>query len=855
MSNKAPETLHTPMMQQYLGIKANHQDSLVFYRMGDFYELFFEDAKIASKILDIVLTTRGRSCGEPVPMAGVPFHAAENYQARLLNAGYAVVVVEQVGIPGESKGPVNREVTRILTPGTVTDDAFVAGSEDLWIAAIAENEKSLAIVFGSITSGEILVHDNLNSSQMLAVLTQMAPKECLTFKNLYHETNSKVLEVLAWHFSDNQLFTMLEKVYGTNDLVSCGLSEVSSPARHATAALLTYFCDTQKARLVHFERPRRVFIDNQVTLDQTTQRNLELTSTIRGERKHSLLWVLDQTETAMGSREISRWITKPYRDNEIPHQRLIKISALKESGLISTIQLALRQIGDIERIIARIGLRSARPRDLIRLKESLSVLPGLKSTLLSSDSAPVSDIGETIDPMLKLHQLLTHALLDEPAITLSAGAVIREGFDAELDRLRHFSKDAGSYLTNLEQKEREQSGIQALKLGFNRVHGYFFEISKAALATSEMPIHFHRRQTLKNAERFTTPELKNFEDQALSAESQAFSRERLIFESLFDPLSDAINKLKDTARAISGLDVLTCLAKVAKDQQWICPTLTNDFTIDIKNGRHPVIEGTSDTPFVPNSGRLTPEQSLILLTGPNMGGKSTFMRQIALITLLARIGSFVPAETASIGSVDRIFTRIGASDDLPGGRSTFMVEMTETAIILAEAKPNSLVLMDEVGRGTSTSDGLALAWATAEYLSNIGALTLFATHYFELTLLSDNTSNVVNMHFSATTSGEDIVLLHRVLEGPTSQSYGIHVARKAGVAEPVLARAANYLAELETRQMTLKHLTDVRSETRVIESNPLIEHLASIDVEDLSPREAWVVLEQSVNKAKDSLGS
>lgn len=845
---------HTPMMQQYLAIKANHPEALVFYRMGDFYELFYEDAKKAAAALDITLTARGQSAGEPIPMAGVPYHAAENYQARLLNAGFSVVVCEQVGIPGESKGPVAREVTRILTPGTVTDEAFVQAGDELWVMAVAGDALIHSACFASVSRGEIIIYDQVSTASLDSLVARMRPRECLTQDSAPSAFEGKVVQTPAWHFSLEQLDRELERTYGVSDRHGMDLADASAPALEATAALLTYLYDTQRTALLHFERPRVERSHTELTLDHTTQKNLELLTTLRGEKKHSLWWVLDRTATAMGSRELSRWITTPSRDNTMVRARQEKIRALIEAGILTDLHHHLGQMGDIERIIARIGLGSAKPRDLTRLRDSLRAIPGLKDRLTETQQATLDALAGALNPLPELAALLTRALMDEPALVISAGGVIRDGYDPELDRLRHFSVDANQLLLTMEREEREASGLTGLKLGYNRVHGYYFELSKAALGQTEVPAHFQRRQTLKNAERFTTPQLKTFEDQALSAESQALKRERLLYEGLFEPLLESLAELKALSRAIAHLDVLGGLAAVARESGWVAPELSDVPEIHIKAGRHPVIEKAHPTPFVPNDTALAEGQSLALITGPNMGGKSTYMRQTALIVILARMGSYVPAQSARIGTLDRIFTRIGASDDLAGGRSTFMVEMTETAAILAEATAASLVLMDEVGRGTSTFDGLALAWAGAESLAERGALTLFATHYFELTRLAETYRQVFNIHLTAQVSGESIVFLHRVAEGPTSRSYGLHVARKAGLPDAVLGRAASYLAELEAGQQAISAPTAPQPDLFSIAPDPIVSALAKLDLDGMSPREAWTTLEHWVEKARRSLG-
>ena len=842
------------MMQQYLAIKEQHADALVFYRMGDFYELFFNDAVVAARTLDITLTKRGQSAGEPIPMAGVPYHAAENYQARLLKAGHAVVICEQMGIAGEAKGLVAREVTRILTPGTVTDDAFTESAQELWVAALNSHGTTFSAALGSVSRGEILIYDVLSRSELDSLLTRIEPKEYMARHVDIPTTQMRVVEAPDWHYSLDQLSRELDRAYKVQDPNGLGLSDVTDQGLEATGALLTYLHDTQRAELIHFSKPRLVWDNDSVILDKTTQNNLELTRTLKGDKKHTLLWVLDQTSTAMGSRELARWVTTPYRNQDIPKQRLGRIKDLIHSGLGPIISKQLKGIGDIERIVARIGLRSARPRDLARLRDSLKNLPELKSRLAQAVEPEIRELSEKILLLEEIYHLLAHALEDEPSTIISAGNVIRELYDNELDDLRRFSRDASGLLTEMEQTERNASGIAALKLGYNRVHGYFFEISRVTLATQDPPMHFQRRQTLKNAERFTTPELKIFEEKALSAEFQALTLEKSLYEALFEPLSDAISSLKTLAQNLSELDALNSLSEVASLYRWTQPSLTNSLEISIIKGRHPVIEKASQDAFVPNDISLSNDQSLALITGPNMGGKSTYMRQTALITLLARIGSFVPADHATIGPIDRIFTRIGASDDLVGGRSTFMVEMTETAAILSAATSKSLVLMDEVGRGTSTYDGLALAWAAAETLAKIRALTLFSTHYFELTHLPDREYSSFNIHLTAQVKGDQIVFLHQVMEGPASQSYGLHVARRAGVPAETIGRASTYLAELESQQVSLSqhHVpqVDIFKQT----PNPLVSQLAQMDLNELSPREAWSALESLVLKAKESLG-
>ena len=650
------------MMQQYLAIKEQYPTSLVFYRMGDFYELFFDDAKVAAQVLDITLTSRGRSAGEPIPMAGVPYHAAENYQARLLNAGLAVVVCEQVGTPGESKGLVARAVTRILTPGTITDEAFLEASQEPSVAALNTHGLNYSVVIGSVSRGEILIYDQLSRESLDSLIARVEPSECLVHDTDLIASQARQVEVPAWHYTLDQLSRELDRTYKVDDAAGLGLSEVSEQGLEATAALLTYLNDTQRTELAHFSRPKHVREDDRVVLDQTTQKNLELIRTLRGERRHTLLWVLDRTSTAMGSRELARWITAPYRDSDVPRRRLRNVRELSDSGLTTIITNHLKRIGDLERIVARIGLQSARPRDLTRLRDSLKELPELKDRLTQSNYRSVSMLGDDILVLENIQQLLDRALESEPSVVVSAGGVIRESYDEQLDELRRFSRDASGLLTEMEETERTNSGISGLKLGYNRVHGYYFEISKASLATREAPLHFQRRQTLKNAERFTTPELKTFEDKALSAESQALSRERHLYEALFKPLNESINDLKGLTESLGALDVLTSLATVAVQERWVEPILSDTVEISIANGRHPVIEKANTDPFVPNDMLLNTARSLSLITGPNMGGKSTVMRSVCAVALLAHAGLAAPVEEASMTPMDAFFMHMAASD-------------------------------------------------------------------------------------------------------------------------------------------------------------------------------------------------
>lgn len=841
---------HTPMMQQYLAIKAEYPEQLVFYRMGDFYELFFRDAEIASQVLDITLTQRGQSAGEPIPMAGVPHHAAENYQARLLRAGHAIVVCEQVGLAGDSKGPMRREVSRILTPGTVVDEGLSDPNRDLWVAAISSTNQAFGVAFGSVSRAEIKVYDALALVELEALLARYRPADVLVSDNVQIPGLERPPQVAAlWHFSAENLLRELDRTYGVSSPDGLGLADASPALQGSLAALLTYLHDTQRTALTHLKRPDWIQTQDRVGLDRATIRNLELLETLRGTRDGSLWDVIDHTQTPMGSRMLGRWIIEPYRDNPEPSRRLAMISALCTEASLQKLQRMLRGIGDLERVLARVALGSARPRDLTRLRIGLDALPELEAMVPEEPS--FDRMRSALDPHPALNALLHRAIIDEPPVLIRDGGVIRDGYDSELDLLRSFSQDAEHTLLDLEAQARRDSQIPSLKLGYNRVHGYYFEISAAQLAGATVPETFIRRQSLKNAERFTTVALKQFEDQALSADSRALAREKALYTGLFPPLQAALPSLSRLADSLAELDVLVALADTAQRHHWVAPVLLEAPEIQIQGGRHPVVEIKSRDPFVPNDVSLTSSQSMQLITGPNMGGKSTFMRQTALIALLARMGSFVPATSAAIGPLDRLFTRIGASDDLAGGRSTFMVEMTETAAILTHATPSSLVLMDEVGRGTSTYDGLALAWASAHALAERRAFTLFATHYFELTQLPETVAGVGNLHLAATVAGETIVFLHQVLPGPTSRSYGLHVARRAGVPDVVIGRAQAYLAQLE-QEMTLP-AQQVQAELFPVTPDPLVAALARIDIDDLSPKAAWSALEQLIEDAKTRL--
>ena len=814
MSDADDLSRHTPMMQQYLGIKAEHPDMLLFYRMGDFYELFYDDAERAAALLDITLTRRGESAGAPIPMAGIPVHTAESYLARLLKLGEGVAICEQTGDPSTTKGPVQREVVRIVTPGTVTEDALLdARSINRLVAvcpapsaAIKARGNGYGIASLEFASGRFRVLEVDDASELTAELARLDPVECLV------PDQSEAIPGVEgfapqrhadWHFDAVSARRVLTHHFGTRDLSGFGCEHLDLGIA-AAGALLAYVQNRYRGDLAHITALGHELRSRMLVLDPATRRNLELTRTLTGERRGSLLALLDTTRSAMGSRLLLQWLHQPLRERETLRARQTALTALLEAGAVAALRDALAGSADVERILSRIMLGSARPRDLTALLASLERLPPLHQALtpLQDSAARLQALHAALAPETELTTTLAAALVEEPPPRVTDGGMIRAGFDAELDRLRALETDTDSLLRDIEAREREATGIPTLKVAYNRVHGYYIEVSRSRSA--ELPGRFMRRQTLKNAERYTTEELKRFEDEILSAREQAMARERALYDNLITDLQARAAQLRAIAEALAELDTLACLAERAQRLDWHCPELEDEPGIAIEEGRHPVVEAALDAAFVANDTALAPDKRrLLVITGPNMGGKSTYMRQTALIVLLACMGSFVPATRARIGPVDRIFTRIGASDDLSSGRSTFMVEMTEAANILHNAGPQSLVLMDEIGRGTSTFDGLALALACAERLARHNrALTLFATHYFELTTLAEREPVVANVHTDAMEHGPDIVFLHQVREGPASQSYGLQVARLAGVPADVLQVARVHLRELEDRAAT-----------------------------------------------------
>ena len=862
-----PTEQHTPMMQQYLRIKAQHPNELVFYRMGDFYELFFEDAKKAAQLMDVTLTARGKSAGNPIPMAGIPYHAAEGYLAKLVKLGVSVAICEQIGDPATSKGPVEREVVRVVTPGTISDEALLDERRDNLLIAIAFTGETLNETFGiaslDIGSGRFLVQEVVGKESLQSELQRLNPAELLVSESFPAPEIVELYKGLRhrqpWEFEQDTALRHLNDQFGTKDLTGFGCDHLPV-ALSAAGCLLQYARETQRTALPHICSISHENRDDSVILDAATRRNLELDTNLNGGQDNTLLSVLDNTTTAMGSRLLCRWINRPLRNLNILQGRQQAVAELRLNYCYETLTDELKNIGDMERILGRIALRSARPRDLTRLRQSLATLPAIQSILSGSDSSLIQQLLVSASEFPDTVDLLTRAVIDNPPVVIRDGGVIAEGYDPELDELRNISSNAGQFLIDLEEREKQNTGINTLKVGYNRVHGYYIEISRAQ--SDQAPAEYIRRQTLKNAERFITPELKEFEDKALSAKSRALTREKALYEALIVTLNEQLLPLQQCASAISELDVLTNLAERADSLNLMPVELVDKPGILVTAGRHPVVEQVLDTPFVANDLSLDEERRMLVITGPNMGGKSTYMRQAALIVLLAHIGSCVPVQNATIGLVDRIFTRIGSSDDLAGGRSTFMVEMTETANILHNATERSLVLMDEVGRGTSTFDGLSLAWACAVQLAEqVKAFTLFATHYFELTSLPDKTRGVANVHLDATEYNDDIVFLHTIQEGPASQSYGIQVAKLAGIPAEVITLARKELASLEagahptvkpsvattgtsnasatTNSLTTKNAAPVQNE---LFNDPLgsklLDALSGIEPDELSPREA-----------------
>ena len=858
---------NSPMIQQYMGIKAEHPDMLLFYRMGDFYELFFADAERAAKLLDITLTQRGTSNGQPIKMAGVPYHAAEQYLARLVKLGESVAICEQIGDPATSKGPVERKVVRIVTPGTVTDSALLEEKRDCLLLALHQRSGKLGMAWLNLASGQFFVCET-SAENLPAELERLQPSEILHAENanLQASIHAAFKTLPDWHFDLETARRALCQQFATLDLAGFGCDDFTV-GLEAAGALLGYAKLTQGQAISHIRSMQVYSADRYVRMDAATRRNLEITQTLRGEPAPTLLSLLDTCATNMGSRLLAHWLHHPLRDRNTLRARLNAVDKLLspplpnplprgERELYRGVHEQLKPCVDVERITARIALRSARPRDLSGLRDTLQQLPALHTALPPLPSrervgergespALLSTLADALQADPQLVAILQTSLKPEPSSVLREGGVIADGFDAELDELRGIQTNCGDFLLALEARERARTGITTLKVEYNRVHGFYIEVSAAQ--SVNVPDDYRRRQTLKNAERYITPELKTFEDKALSANDRALAREKFLYEQLLDQLAPFIPQLQRIAAAIAELDVLATFAERAATLNFSAPQFSDEPQISIKQGRHPVVEAQVER-FTPNDTALNDAHRTLLITGPNMGGKSTYMRQVAIIALLAHVGSFVPAQQAVLGEIDQIFTRIGASDDLASGRSTFMVEMTEAANILHNATERSLVLVDEIGRGTSTFDGLALAYAIARHLLEKNrSYTLFATHYFELTRLAEEFAQLANVHLAAIEHQHSIVFLHSVNEGAASQSYGLQVAALAGVPNDVIKAAKKQLRKLEQNsaaQNPQGDLFDRKPEVPEPEEHPALQSLRELQPDELSPKDALEKLYQ-----------
>ncbi len=837
------------MMRQYLAIKADYPDMLVFYRMGDFYELFYDDAEKASKILDITLTARGKSAGAPIPMAGVPFHSVDQYLAKLVRTNMPVAICEQIGDPATSKGPVERKVVRIITPGTLTEENLLADRQQNLVAAALRDGDRAGVALLEISSGRFEGFELEDVAQLGEELERAGAAEILVGE---HQAGSLdgvdgAGVIPDWYFDEARVETILREQFGTHDLnaFECGDFPL---ATRAAGALVQYIRDLHGSSAPHLSAIRFSRADNALRIDPVSRANLEIETGQDGTPRHALITLVDHCTTPMGARLLRRWIINPVRDHDLLGSRHDAIDWLLADRRHEDLAPALRECGDMERILARVAMKTARPRDLVRLRAGLAALPDLHGALDDTSSALLDNLRPALQPRPEIHDLLERAVRDDPPSVIRDGGVLRDDYDDELREYRHLQRDAGDFLLELEEKEKRETGVGNLRVRYNKVHGYYIELPRSQ--SDDVPEHYIRRQTVKNAERFVTGELKAFEDRILSAKGKALAREKWLYDALLDTLGESIGELMSCAAALAELDCLQNLAERALTLDWHRPAYSDNPVLDIRDGRHPVVERMPGVSFIPNSTRLNGSLRMQLITGPNMGGKSTYMRQVAIIALLAHSGSFVPAASATFGPMDRIFTRIGASDDLAGGRSTFMVEMTEMAQILRNASANSLVLVDEIGRGTSTFDGLSLAWACAGDLARrVAAFTLFSTHYFELTSLAEQLRGVANVHLDAVEHGHRIVFLYSVKEGPASQSYGLQVARLAGVPEDLIAEAREKLAELEEHYReggSGEHKPAAFQSTLFAGNRPeeqaVVARLRALDPDDTAPREALDLL-------------
>ena len=847
---------YTPMMQQYMRIKAQHPNELLFYRMGDFYELFFEDAQKASDLLDITLTARGKKEGNPIPMCGVPHHSADNYLSKLIKNGVSVAICEQIGDPQTTKGPVERKVMRILTPGTVTDEALLDEKSENLLVSVLQRDETFGIASLDICSGLFQLNEVVSTDIFLSEIERLSPKEMIISDNFSAlkrlDPNIFINTKSLWEFDLDLAEKTLNSHFGTRDLTAFGCNDMKL-AVSAAGCLLKYALDTQKNSLSHIRKITIETQSNKVVLDPASRKNLEIDQNLNGGTRNTLYEVMNTTATSMGARLLRRTLNQPSQDINALTKTQNSIESLHKELLYHSVHESLKSVGDMERILTRVALRSARPRDLTRLAISIDQLPLLQKNLSTCNDQHINSLKNAAQPFPKLSTLLQKAIIENPPMTIREGGVIADGYDEELDELRALNSNAGQYLIDMENEEKEKTGISTLKVGYNRVHGYYIEISKGQSA--QAPMEYIRRQTLKNAERYITPELKIFEDKALSAKSKALTREKILYEELLDKINLDIQELRECAISLAQIDVLSSLAERAKTLKFCKPSLTNTSIIKIKDGRHLVIENSIDSPFIPNDLSVDQDRRMLIITGPNMGGKSTYMRQTALIVLLAQVGSFVPASKAEIGIVDRIFTRIGSSDDLAGGRSTFMVEMVETANILHNASDRSLVLMDEIGRGTSTFDGLSIAWACANFLvSEVKALTLFATHYFELTKLPSHKKISANVHLNAEEYKDRIIFMHKVIEGPANKSYGLQVAKLAGIPDNVITVAKEQLRLLENQNMensgnvfAESHLSSTNSKVESPAETKLKSFVDDVKPDELTPKQALELIYELKN--------
>ena len=870
----------TPMMQQYLNIKADHPDNLVLYRMGDFYEVFFNDAELASELLGITLTARGKTTANPVPMAGVPVHSVEQYLARLVKHGISVAICEQIGDPATSKGPVERKVVRVITPGTLTEESLLDERSDNLLASLFSNGNRWSLSTIELSTGRFQGQMLEDETSVISELERLRPAELLLDENLLGDNanntdkqlsetfehflqNSSICKrgVPSWYFEHSIAHELMTKQFGTNSLTAFGCDDAPMIVSSA-GALLQYAKDMQYEEIPHVQQFDVLEDETYLVIDAASRRNLEIEFNLTGGKEHTLATLMDSCRNPMGSRLLRRWLHGPLRNQISIQTRLAAVESLILELNYHDIRDLLKQCGDIERILTRIAFGSARPNDLTKLRTALQCLEGLQSCLNGSQAEKITHLFEVLSPKLDIQNLLERAIIDEPPATIRDGGMIKEGYDNEFDELKVLSQNSSDFLLKLEESEKERTGINTLKVNYNRVHGFYIEVSKAQ-AQNGVPEDYIRRQTLKNAERFITSELKEYEDKVLSAREKSLAREKWLYQQLLELLQPSIIKLQAMANAIAELDVLSCFAERAITLNWVKPQLVKDSIVDIRGGRHPVVEQNSDKPFIANDLMLNKQHEMLVITGPNMGGKSTYMRQNALITLLSHTGSFVPADSVTLGPIDRIFTRIGAADDLAGGRSTFMVEMTEMAHILRNATKNSLVLVDEIGRGTSTFDGLSLAWACAIDLANrINAFSLFATHYFELTQLADDLVNVENVHLSAVEHEQSIVFMYQIKPGCANQSYGIQVAKLAGLPNEVLTAAKMRLNELENQTIdgsgtgivsqsaNLDLFNQASQNNQNNQSEKLIRTLENIDADNITAREAHELLYQLIDDLK-----